>query len=260
MIMLRRFLIVVVITVIAAALAAAFSSAQSSTKVATASLVFGQPRPDMQVVASGFNAGDQSSQLVPSTNASLVSADDIARATAGKLNMSASKVRSSVKVSSVQSSQIIEVKASRPTAAEAAQLANTYVNVYVDRARADQRGRALTVLKSLHAQLASVRRATTTRNSVGSTSSSGADQLRSQIAAETALARVGSGSPSVSETASPTDVSVSPKTSRNVLFGTLFGLVLGIGIAGLAGSRLEPPYDDGMGTRNGDRHRSPVGV
>jgi capsular polysaccharide biosynthesis protein len=258
--MLRRFLIVVVITVIAAALAAAFSSAQSSKKVATASLVFGQPRPDMQVVASGFQPGDQSSQFVPGTNAALVGADDVARATAGKLNMSPSTVRSSVKVSSVQSSQVIEVKASRPSSAEAAQLANTYVNVYVDRARREARGRALTVLKSLHAQLESVNRATRTRNSVGSTSSSGADQLRSQIAAETALARVGSGSPSVSQTATPNDVSVSPKTSRNVLFGALFGLVLGIGIAGLAGSRIEPPYDDGMGARNGDRHRTPVGV
>lgn len=259
--MIRRSLIVVVITVIAAGLAGAFSSAQPSHKVATASLVFGQPRPDMQVVAGGFSAGDQSSQLVPSTNAGLVSADDVARATAGKLNMSASEVRSNVKVSSLQSSEIVEVKASRPTAAEAAQLANTYVNVYVDRSRAEQRGRALTVLKSLHAQLASARRVTTTRNSFGSKSAAAADQLRSQIAAETALARVGSGSPAVAETASPTDTASAPRTSRNVVFGALFGLVLGIGIASLAGGRRDAGgYDDGMGARNGDRQRTPVGV
>jgi len=260
-ILLRRSLIVVVITLIAAALAGAFSHAQKVHKVATASLVFGQPRPDMQVVASGFSAGDQSSQLVPSTNAALVGSDDIARATAGKLNMSPSEVRSSVSVSSVQSSQIVEVKASRPASAEAAQLANTYANEYVSRARAEQRGRALTVLQSLHAQLASARRVTTTRNSLGVKSAAAADQLRSQIAAETALARVGSGSPAIASTASPTDVATAPRTTRNVVFGALFGLVLGIGIASLAGGRREPGgYDDGPGVRNGDRQRTPVGV
>jgi capsular polysaccharide biosynthesis protein len=258
---LRRFLIVLVITLIAAGLAAAFSSAQPTRKVATASLVFGQPRPEIQVVSSGFSSGDQSSQFVPGTNASLVSADDIARATAGKLNISPATVRSSVKVSSQQSSEIIQVQASRPTAAEAAQLANTYVNVYVDRTRAAERGRALTVLQSLHTQLASARKVTTTRNSLGVKSAAAADQLRSQIAAETALARVGSGSPSVAQTASPSDTSSTPKTGRNVLFGGLFGLVLGIGIAGLVGGRREDGgHDDGLGARNGSRERTPVGV
>lgn len=261
MILLRRVLIVLVITLIAAGLAAAFSGAQKSQKVAKASLVFGQPRPDLQVVASGFSAGDQSSQFVPGTNASLVSADDIARATAGKLNMSASEVRSSVSVSSEQSSEIVSVQASRPTSAEAAQLANTYVNVYVDRTRRAERSRALTVLQSLRSQLAGVRQTTTTRNSLGSKSSAAADTLRGDIAAETALARVGSGSPTISQTASPTDVSSAPKTTRNVVFGALFGLVLGIGIAGLAGGRRETGgYDDGLGVRNGDRQRTPVGV
>jgi capsular polysaccharide biosynthesis protein len=260
-ILMRRFLIVVVITLIAAGLAAAFSSAQKSHKVATASLVFGQPRPEIQVVSSGFSSGDQSSQFVPGTNASLVSADDIARATAGKLKVSPSEVRDSVKVSAQQSSEIVQVQASRPTAAEAAQFANTYVNVYVDRTRAAERGRALTVLRSLHAQLESARKVTTTRNSFGSKSAAAADQLRSQIAAETALARVGSGSPSVAQTASPSDTSTAPKTSRNVLFGALFGLVLGIGIAGLVGGRREgDDYDGGIGARNGSRERSPVGV
>ena len=266
MIFLRRVLIVLVITVIAVALAYAFSHGQQQRKVATASLVFGQPRPDMQVVANGFTTGDQSSQLVPNTNASLVSADDIARATADKLGMSTSDVRNDVSVSAQQNSDIVEVKASRRTAAEAAQLANTYVNTYVNRARDVERSRAQTVLQSLKAQLKSVRATTTTTNSLGTSSSAAADQLRGAIAAESALARVGSGSPSVSQTASPTDTSSSPKTTRNVLFGALFGLVLGIGIAGLAGgSRNEPPYDDDFagGGPNGDRgrrQRTPVGV
>ena len=63
MILLRRFLIVLVVTVIAIALAYAFSHGQQQRKVATASLVFGQPQPEMQVVANSFNTGDQSSQL-----------------------------------------------------------------------------------------------------------------------------------------------------------------------------------------------------
>lgn len=264
MIFLRRFLIVVVTTVIAAALAYAFSHNQQQKKVATATLVFGQPRPDMQIVASGFQTGDQSSQLVPATNASLVSADDVARAAAGKLGMNPTDVRNDVSVSSQQSSQIVTVKASRATAAEAAQLANTYVTTYVDRARAAERSRAQVVLKSLEAQLKSVRQATTTTNSLGSSSSAAADQLRGAIAAESALVKVGSGSPSVSQTASPTDTTTSPKTTRNVLFGALFGLVLGIGIAGLAGgSRNEPPYEDDYAPGpNGDRgrRREPVGV
>jgi uncharacterized protein involved in exopolysaccharide biosynthesis len=72
---------------------------------------------------------------------------------------------------------------------------------------------------------------------------------------------VGSGSPSVAQTASPSDTSTTPKTSRNVLFGALFGLVLGIGIAGLVGGRRETGgYDDGLGARNGSRERTPVGI
>ena len=265
MILLRRFLIVLVVTVIAIALAYAFSHGQPQRKVATASLVFGQPQPEMQVVANSFNTGDQSSQLVPSTNASLVGADDVARGTAGRLGVNPSDVRKDVSVSAQQNSQIVEVQASRPTAAEAAQLANTYVNVYVSRARNAERARALIVLKSLRSQLAGVRAATTTTTSLGSSSSAAADQLRGAIAAETALARLGSGSPSVSQTASPTDTSTAPKTTRNLLFGALFGLVLGIGIAGLAGgSRNEPPYDDdyarGPNGDRGGRQRTPVGV
>jgi capsular polysaccharide biosynthesis protein len=263
-IFLRRFLIVLVTTVIAMALAYAFSHKQSPRKVATATLVFGQPRPDMQVVSNGFSTGDQSSQLVPNTNASLVSADDIARATASKLGMNPTDVRNDVSVSAEQNSDVVDVKASRPTAAEAAQLANTYVNVYVSRASTLERKRAQDVLQALRAQLKGVRQATTTTNSLGSSSSASADQLRGAIAAESALARVGSGSPTIAQTASPTDTASSPKTTRNVLFGALFGLVLGIGIAGLAGgSRNDPPYRDEFAPGpDGDRgrRRTPVGV
>lgn len=262
MILLRRLLIVIVITVIAAALAYAFSNNQPTRKVATASLVFGQPRPELQVVAGNFSTGDQSSQMVPGTNAGLVSSDDVARATAAKLGMNVKDVQSDVSVSSQQSSEIVEVKASRPTAAQAAQLANTYAHVFVDRAQTDQRHRANVVLKSLQKQLGGVRKSTTTQNALGSSSSSAAESLRSQIAAESAIAKLGTGSPSIAQTASVTSTSTSPQTTRNVLFGALFGLVLGIGIASLAGgSRREPPYeDDRIHHNGGQRQRDPVGV
>jgi capsular polysaccharide biosynthesis protein len=261
-IFLRRLLIVVLVTVIAGGLAYAFSERQQTRKVATASLVFGQPRPEMQIVASGFSSGDQSSQLVPSTNAGLVSADDVVQATASKLGMTAQQVRNDVKVSSRQNSQIVDIKASRPSAAQAAQLANTYANAYVRRAETDQRRRASQVRAALEKQLAALNKSTTTTNSLGNTSSAPADNLRSAIAAESALARTGSGSPSIASNASATDTSTSPQTKRNAIFGAVFGLVLGIGIASLAGgSRREPPYeDDRVDARNGDRRRSPVGV
>src|SRR3954453_24168740 len=101
--------------------------------------------------------------------------------------MNPSDVRKDVSVRAQKNSQIVEVKASRPTAAEAAQLANTYVNVYVSRARNAERGRALTALKSLRSQLAGVRAPTTTTSWLGSSSSAAADQLRGAEAAETAL-------------------------------------------------------------------------
>jgi capsular polysaccharide biosynthesis protein len=263
-ILLRRLLIVIVITVIAAGLAYGFSHKQETRKVATASLVFGQPRPDLQVVAGNFSTGDQSSQMVPATNASLVSSDDVARATAAKLGMNVTDVRNDVSVSSQQSSEIVNVKASRASGAQAAQLANTYANVFVDRAQTEQRRRANVVRDALQKQLEAARSSTTTQNALGSSSSAAVESLRSQIAAESAIAKAGTGSPSISQTASATSTSTSPQTSRNVVFGALFGLVLGIGIASLAaGSRRERPYDDDhdhVHHNGGQRQRDPVGV
>jgi capsular polysaccharide biosynthesis protein len=260
-ILLRRALIVIVVTGIAGALAYGFSQKQQPRKVATAWLVFGQLRPEMQIVANGFSTGDQSSQFAPGTNASLVSADDVARSTARKLAIGVTQVRNDVSVSARPNSQIVTVQASRPTAAQAAQLANTYVNVFVSRSRSEERRRAQGVLKELRAQLASLRESVrtgtqaTTRGSTASASAS-AEQLRTAIVAETALARSGSGSPAIAQTASPSDTSTSPKTTRNTLFATLFGLVLGIGIAGLTGSRNAPIQDNLW--LDDDRSRSPV--
>jgi capsular polysaccharide biosynthesis protein len=261
-ILLRRLLIVIVITVIAAGLAYGFSHRQETRKVATASLVFGQPRPELQVVAGNLSTGDQSSQMVPPTNAGLVSSDDIARATAAKLGMNVKDVRADVSVSSQQSSEIVDIKASRPSAAEAAQLANTYAGVFVGRSQAEQRRRADTVRKELQKQLNAARSSSTTQNALGLSSSSAVESLRSQVAAETAIARLGTGSPSISQTASPTSTSTAPQTTRNVIFGALFGLVLGIGIASLAGgARREPPYrDERVSHDGGERQRDPVGV
>jgi uncharacterized protein involved in exopolysaccharide biosynthesis len=267
-ILLRRLFIVVALTAIGAGLAYTFSHRQQPRKVATAMLVFGQPRPEMQIVANSFSTGDPGSQLVPPTDAALVSADDVARATSRKVGLSPQQVRSDVSVSAQQNSHIVQIQASRPNAAGAAQLANAYANAYVTRAANDQRQRALKVRKALQTQLSQIRQSTTTRTSTltGSTNSTSAsaDSLRAAMAAETALAQTGSGSPSIAQTASPTDTSTSPKTTRNTLFGGLFGLLLGIGIAGLAGgSRREPPYEDDPragGVHNGDRRRTPVGV
>jgi capsular polysaccharide biosynthesis protein len=259
---LRRLLIVLVITGIAAVLAAAFSNRQSTRKVATATLVFAQPRPDMQIVASSFSNGDTSSQLVPNDNAAIVGSDDMKRITAGKLGMRVADVRNAISVSSQQSSHVVTIKASRPSAAQAAQLANTYMNVVVTQQRAVDRRRARAVIGSLQAQLAAMTRATRSRTitSTGATNkvSSPGDTIREAIAAETSLARNGSGSPEIAQTASPSDTSSSPNTTRNVLFGALFGLVLGIGIAGLAGASRGD--DDDQGPYNGDgrgRFREP---
>jgi capsular polysaccharide biosynthesis protein len=261
-IFLRRLLIVVLVTVIAGGLAYAFSHRQETKQVASASLVFGQSRPEMQIVSSGFSTGDQSSQLVPNTNAGLVSSDDVARATASKLGMSPKDVRSDVSVSAQQNSQIVNIKATRPTSAQAAQLANAYANAYVARSESEQKQRAKSVLADLQQQLDALNKSTKTTTALGNTSSAPADNLRTAIAAETALARNGSGSPSIASSASATDTSTTPKTTRNTVFGAVFGLVLGIGIASLVGgSRKEPPYDDErVDARNGDRRRTPVGV
>jgi uncharacterized protein involved in exopolysaccharide biosynthesis len=237
-----RGLLVLIIAALVGGAAYQFSDAQEKTYEANASLLFSsQLRPELQVLGASFASSGSETEIRLATAAQLVASYDIARIVARRhpdLGYDADEISSRVKAGALTKTQIVRLTATGATPDRALKLADAYIREYVDTLRSRQRrnaGRVGAAVERRYDGLTARER----RESTGSA-------LRSQLGALEVLERVGSGQPEISQQPRVAGEPTQPRTQRNVLFGAIFGLALGIGLVALRDQllRLRPDQPD----------------
>jgi len=257
--LLVRALLVLIVAAIAAAVAFALSERQPKRYQAQTKLAYGIAlRPELQVLGTGFiDATDDDVRLA--TEVEILNSYDIARRVAEEapeLGLTAKEIDDRVSAAPVGDTQVASITAKDSTPEKAARLAAVYRKQYLTERRVRDRRRAREVSDALSRRLRDLPRSQRT----GATGAS----VRTQLGALDVLERSGSGVPQVVQGVRASSTAVSPQTSRNVLFGALFGLAVGIGLVALRppARRPEPPRsterdgDDAGAYR--DRERVPI--
>jgi capsular exopolysaccharide synthesis family protein len=217
----RRALIVIAVTVLAGAAAAAFAYATRDTFESTSKLVFSQT-VGPQDQALGLIPGTPDADNLAANNVQFVASRAVAAETAKTLrqqgiDMSVDDVQSDVSVTGTRDTDLATIKATAKTAAKAATLATVYAEtaqrMFDDQTKADAQRTLQNVEQQIAAQGANPDR----------------DLIRDKQRLQT-LAEVGMGSPKIiqrgfvpsAEAGNPVQI---------IVLGTLFGLLLGIGLA-----------------------------
>jgi succinoglycan biosynthesis transport protein ExoP len=201
------------------------SSLQETKYTATASILFRDPGLDQKLFDTSFSPPASDPSRNAATNARLVSLDLLAARTARRLDrgLTKSDVEDEVEIVPDPSSDVIEVRATDPSAGFAATLANTFAGEYINFRREADRSKvreAQRLLQRRIAALSPVERAAPQ----GRTLQERARQLEVLEALQT-------GNAELVERATPPSSASSPKTARNVVMGAVLGLLLGIALA-----------------------------
>ncbi len=224
-----RLLLVAVIAAAVGVAALLFSRAQPTRYQAGAKVSFSSSaRPELQVLGSAFVRTATDVRAFTATNAQIMSSFRVARDVARErpeLRLSPDEVASRVSISPVGDTEVIQVIAWGETPTAARRLADAYVTTFRGWYRDRERRRAQAVRRALLDRYETLSRSQRQ-------SETGAS-VRNQLTTLKVLEEVGSGSPDVIEGAHGSGTPQQPKTRRNVLFGILFGLAVGIGLVAL---------------------------
>jgi capsular polysaccharide biosynthesis protein len=235
---------VLLVAVIAAAVgvgALLFSRSQPTEYQATTKISFSSAlRPEVQVLGAPFVRPNIDQDVFTATNAQWVSSRHVARMLAAEqpgLGLTEDQVASRVSVAPISGTEIVALRATGNSRRDAELLARSYTAMFEQWFEDRQMTRAKTVedvLRTRYEGLTRVQR----RSGTGST-------IRDQISVLEVLSKVGSGSPEVVETAHASASPEQPQTRRNVIFGIVFGLAVGIGLVSLR-SQLRPRAPAGL--------------
>ena len=224
-----RVVLVLCVTAFAGGAAIAFSDAQPREYSSAMRFSFGRLlSPELQVLGSNFADPVPDAAIRLQTEAATVASFDVARATAAAapdLGYSAGQVAAHIDVQPIRDTLVVAIAAHSSTPERAARLAGVYGEQFLRLRREGDRRRAAVVQQALKAELASLSR----REELGLKGGA----LRDQLGTVAVLRRVGTGSPQVIERPRTSGAPSSPDTTRNVLFGILFGLALGVGMVAL---------------------------
>jgi capsular polysaccharide biosynthesis protein len=230
-----RLLLVAVIAALVGVGALLFSRSQPTRYQAETKLSFSSAlRPELQVLGAPFVRPNVDSDVFDATNAQWVSSRHVARTLASNvpgLGLTEDQIASRITVSPISGTEIVSLRATGPSRRDAELLARSYTQTFVTWFEDRDRARAQDVEKVLRTRYQALNREQRT-SGTGST-------MRSQISALDILGEVGSGSPEVVETAHAFASPQQPQTRRNVIFGIIFGLAVGIGLVSLR-SQLRP--------------------
>jgi uncharacterized protein involved in exopolysaccharide biosynthesis len=245
---LARAALVVLVAALAGVAAYLFSEGQPKEFVAQSRIAFGrQFSPELQALGGGFAEPQVDEEIRIATEAEAVRSFDVAEATARlspELGMTPGEIATRVTAEPVRGSLVVRVTATGETPQQSARLGKAYTDAYQTLRRDREREDAGRVERALETRLDSLPRREL-RGPLGAT-------LRTQLTSLEVLRRVGSGSPQVIQQPRASSVAAKPQTRRNVLFGLLFGAVVGIGLVALrtesrsrtlasAGSRIGSP-------------------
>jgi capsular exopolysaccharide synthesis family protein len=219
-------LIVIVVTLLAGGAAAAFAYATRNTFESTSKLLFSQTiGPEQQ--ALGLIPGTPDADNLAANNVEAVGSRAVAVDTAKQLqgqgiDMSVDDVQSDVKVTGARDTDVVLVLATAKSAKRAATLATLYAENAARLTDQAQRERARKALANVQQQLSEV--------PPNQANSKDTADLRNDQQRLRTLADVGLGSPRIIQRGYiPSGESGNP--IQTVILGTLFGLLLGVGLA-----------------------------
>jgi uncharacterized protein involved in exopolysaccharide biosynthesis len=228
-----RVLLVAVVAAAAALAALLLSNRQDPVYEADMQLLMGASvRPELQILGPPFTGDGTDNEIRMSTEATLANSHLIAQRTARgdrAPEMSADEVNDRVTASASGNAQVLRISATGTSRERAEQLLSAYSRAYLATRRMQERQRAEEVADALDQRLDDL--------SADDAAGPAGAALRNQISALESLQEVGS-EPEVVDPVRGSSEPASPKTERNVLFGLLFGLALGIGLVALR-SELE---------------------
>lgn len=224
-----RVLLIVLVALAVGAAALAFSSGQPRTYQAVSLIEYGRVLPAAYQVLAPFNGQpDIDEEVEIQTKAAEVGAFEVAAATAKAapdLGFNAGQIDARVNATGRRSTSLVVVTSEGTDRQLAERLGRAYVTQYFRLLREHERAFALRVQRALETRLNGLS-TNDDRGPIGAT-------LRSQIGAVRLVAAVGTGTPRLIEAARAGGAASKPQTRRNVLFGLLFGLAVGIGLVAL---------------------------
>jgi polysaccharide biosynthesis transport protein len=222
----RRALIIFVATVLAGGAAAAFALVSEETYQSTAKLLFKQTiGPDLN--AQGLLPSPGDADNLAANNVQVVDSREVATQTARDLqgqgiDLSTDDVEKDVAVTAAKDTDVVNVDATASSAQRAALLARTYSSNAAEMAAAADKAQARRSLAEVERQLAAL--------PAGQENTNNANDLRNSANRLETIAAVGTGSPEIIQQGF-----VPTAESRNVVqlvvLGTVFGLLLGVGLA-----------------------------
>lgn len=220
----RRAPVIALCLVLVAGSAFVFSKRQTKKYTATAALVFNNAQISQQV--AGLQAAASSEPKVQQdTNVKLLELGPTADQTAQKLGggLSGKQIKSSLEVSGQGESNVVNVSATWPSPAIAAQIANTYAEQFVS----DQ-------LQANHRYFASAQALVEKQLSALSPQQRLAPQglaLQDRAQSLAILSQLKAGDVQLAQPAAAPTSPSSPKVARNTILGAVLGLLLGLGLA-----------------------------
>lgn len=216
----RRWWVILAAISLTTAAAIVRSAQQDKQYTATAALLFRDPQLDQKFFGSSFFAPTNDAQREAATNVQLVSLNAIARRTADSLGargirISAAEINRVVAVESAGQSDVVDVRATRPSPNGAAILANAFARSYIEFRRDNDRAKVSQAEVLLTSQLRQL-----------PAQSERAVKLEQQLEQLGVLKALQTGNAELVQTAVPPDGPSSPRPKRSAAIGLFLGLLL----------------------------------
>ena len=235
----RRAPLIAVCAFLVAGSALVLSLVQTNVYSAEASLLFRDPGFDQRLFRSAGESWEDPAREA-ATNVALASLDTISELTADDLGggLDGDDVSAKVNVESGGQSDVATIVAEDPDPEEAANLANTFAQNYIEFRRDADRAQVAGARELVEADFESL--------PAGERDSQAGESLQRQISQLQALEALQTGNAELVQEAEVPSSPSSPKPLRNAILGLLLGLLLGVGIALLRerlDRRLRAPSD-----------------
>jgi succinoglycan biosynthesis transport protein ExoP len=212
----RSWPIIVLSAVVAVIAAVAFSETRAQQYSATATLLFGDGAYEQLLL--GYNPVD--AQRRSQTSADLISLSRVARAAADQLgDTNASEVLSQVEANASETSDLLQVTATAPTARAASRTANAVADAY------------LAMRRELNESTVEQTREKLRSEEAASDSRAARRQLETQFTQLDLLSKLQDQQLRIVEPATVPGEPLPSNTVRNALIALLLGLLVGIAVA-----------------------------
>ncbi len=224
---------------LAAGAAFAFSKHQTKEYTATASVVFNENQLSQQI-AGLVPTSSNNAVAQQATNVQLLQLGRTAEKTASLLGhgLTEQTIKSSLSVTAVGTTNVVNVSATSTSPRLAAAIANTYAQQFVKLQQGSAHGYVRSALALLNKQLAAL--------SPQQAAEPAGLALQGRAQSMKILAHLRSGDVQFAQSATVPTSPSSPKVARNTLVGAVLALLLGIGVAFLLerlDRRIKEPKD-----------------